>query len=209
MRAKPVLQKRSQEKRDRILDALDRLLKSRPYSDLGVADLAREADVSPATLYQRFRNADVMGSVLLELYYRRVEEWSNRPRRGANAAVADLRGALKQIALDTWDMAAALSHVMRPAYLYSCAYPDRVGPEWARLKGRAVQGFAAFVASRSNEIAVADQDRAAALLARLHNLMLVGLLLHEAMGGRGRTARREAFAEDLSTLASRYLCSAK
>src|SRR5690606_37980163 len=49
MRAKPANQGRSREKRDRILAAMDRLLRQKTFAEIGVADLAAEAGVSAAT----------------------------------------------------------------------------------------------------------------------------------------------------------------
>ena len=86
MRAKPTSQQRSQEKRDRILTAMDALLLRKSFAEISVADLAAKAKVAQATIYQRFSNADATASVLMELYFRHVEAWARRrrqpPRRG-------------------------------------------------------------------------------------------------------------------------------
>jgi AcrR family transcriptional regulator len=134
MRAKPTRQQRSQHTRDRVLAAMDALLKTRPFEQISVADLARRARVSPASLYQRFSNVDAVGSVLLELYYRGVEEWAKRPGKEVLPQDAPLSDALERIAADAYDHITALGHILRPAYLYSRQYPERVGPDWTRLE---------------------------------------------------------------------------
>ena len=117
MRAKPTSQQRSQEKRDRILTAMDALLLRKSFAEISVADLAAKAKVAQATIYQRFSNADATASVLMELYFRHVEAWARRrrqpPRRGES-----LFEALVTLASDAHDQVAALGYVMRPAYLY-------------------------------------------------------------------------------------------
>jgi len=179
MRAKPVNQDRSREKRDRILQAMDALLRQKPFAEINVAELAAAAGVSPATIYQRFSNRDATASVLLELYYRSVEEWARRRRNDDVIARASLHEVLRMVARDGLRQVAELAHVMRPAYLYSRYRPDLVGPDWARLEKLSVEGFRALLNDRSDEIRVHDIDRAAGFLAYFFNMMLIGPLLHE------------------------------
>ena len=91
MRAKPTSQQRSLEKRDRILDAMDALLRRKSFAEISVADLAAKANVAQATIYQRFSNADATASVLMELYFRQVEAWARRKRQPPRRARVALR----------------------------------------------------------------------------------------------------------------------
>jgi AcrR family transcriptional regulator len=204
MHAKPTSQKRSQEKRDRILNAMAALLLRKPFAEISVGDLAAKAKVAPATIYQRFSNADATASVLMELYFRKVEEWARRTRR-APRHDEGLFEALITIASDAHDQVAALGYLMRPAYLYSRHRPDRAGADWARLEQVALDGFRAFLQQRSAQIRVRDTDRAAALLCYLFNFMLLGPLLHGDDMRRSRLGSRKQFADALATLAYRYL----
>lgn len=203
MRAKPANQGRSREKRDRILAAMDRLLRKKAFSEIGVADLAAEAGVPAATIYQRFSNRDATASVLLELYLRRVEDWARRSRsdRGTKAP---LREALRAVARDALRQIDELGHIMRPAYLYSRHRPDLVGAEWARLERLALEGFRNFLEKRADEIRVDDLDEAAGLLASFYNLMLLGPLLHDASPWPAMNDP-ERYASLLADMAYRYL----
>jgi AcrR family transcriptional regulator len=202
MRAKPAAQRRSVDKRDRILKAMDTLLKRKPFSHINVADVARQARLSPATLYQRFSNEDATASVLLELYYHKVEEWARRPRKAPSRVLFD---ALVDIAADAFDQVAELGYVMRPAYLYSRYRPDRAGPEWKRLEQVAVGGFKAFLKRHAAEIRQNDLDEAAALVAYLYNMLLLGPLLHADDTDWKVVRRRNEFARAVATVAHRYL----
>lgn len=197
LRAKPASQRRSQDTRERLLAALDRLLRARPFEQIGVTDLAREAGVAPATLYQRFSNTHAMAAVLLELYYRSVEDWARRPR-GPAAVPRSLHAALHAAAVDGVRQVRALGHVMRPAYLYSRQHPEHVGAEWSRLEGLAQRGFEALLDRYAAEVRVPDRRQAAAVLCRLFNLQLLGPLLH------GKPDRKR-FADELAALAYRYV----
>ncbi len=205
MRAKPANQRRSQEKRDRILAALDELLKDRPFAAISVADLARKADVSPATLYQRFSNVDATASVLLELYYRKVEEWARRPGKRLAAPDTPLLEALRAIATDALDQIAAIGHLMRPAYLYSRQHPERVGGGWTHLEELALQGFRTFLRSRSSEILVKNHDEAAEVLCHLFNFQLLRPLLHGEEDSWRSSSSGKRFAAQLADVAYRYL----
>lgn len=204
MRAKPVNQGRSREKRDRILRAMDALLRNKPFASISVAELAAEAGVSPATIYQRFSNRDATASVLLELYYQRVEEWARRHRRDDAIERASLLEVLRMIARDGLRQVAELAHIMRPAYLYSRHRPDLVGPDWARLEKLSVEGFRALLRNRAEEIRNKDVDRAAAFLAYFYNMMLLGPLLHDDSPWP-LLKDREQFASELATMAWLYL----
>ena len=203
MRAKPTSQQRSQQKRDRILTAMDALLLRKSFAEISVADLAAKAKVAQATIYQRFSNADATASVLMELYFRHVEAWARRKRQSPRAK--SLFEALVTIAGDAHDQVAALGYVMRPAYLYSRHRPDRAGKEWARLEQVALDGFKTFLHQWSAQIRVGDIDHAAALICYLFNFMLLGPLLHGEEMRRSRLGSRKQFAEALASLAHRYL----
>lgn len=203
MRAKPAAQQRAADKRDRILKAMDALLQRKAFSDINVADVARQAKLSPATIYQRFSNEDATASVLLELYYRKAEEWARRPREAP--APGSLFDALVALAGDAFDQVAALGYVMRPAYLYSRYRPERAGPEWKRLEGLAVAGFRALLEGHDAEIRERNLDEAAALVAYLFNMMLLGPLLHAEDTDWKVLRRRAHFARAVATVVHRYL----
>ena len=64
--AKPVAQKRSAETRDRILQALERLLREQDFDQLSVSEIASEAGVSVGTVYRRFENKEAFLPQLVE-----------------------------------------------------------------------------------------------------------------------------------------------
>lgn len=204
MRTKPTLQRRSYDKRERILGAMDALLTRKPFAEISVIALAAKAKVAPATIYQRFSNADATASVVLELYFQKVEEWARRPRQRAGRP-ASLFDGLLAIARDAYDQVETLGYVMRPAYLYSRHRPDRAGAEWSRLRQMALEGFEGFLQQHESELRVRDVADSAALLAYVFNFMLLGPLLHADEMGAAPLGSREQFAHSVATLAYRYL----
>src|SRR5690606_18658985 len=135
---------------------------------------------------------------LLELYYQRVEEWARRHRLDDAIEQASLLEVLRMIARDGLRQVAELAHIMRPAYLYSRHRPHLVGPDWARPEHLWVEGFLALRRNRAEEIRNQDVARAAAFLAHLFNMFLLGPLLHD--GSRWPLLKdREQFASELAT----------
>jgi AcrR family transcriptional regulator len=211
--AKPAVQTRSQRSRDAIVEALDGLLREKEFAEIGVAEIAARAGVSAATLYQRFSNKDAAVSILLELYMRRVADWSRSPEGGvANVLAAPtLRDALLALGAATWRQADALGHVMRPAYLYSRLRPDLLGAEWAERLKQAQAGFQALLERHRAEIRRRDLPKAAGMVAGLYNMMLVGLLLHREdlagdSSGHGLWSA-DAFADEMADVVTGYLAT--
>ena len=62
--AKPALQTRSQQTRDKLVAALERLLRDKAFENISVAEIAREAGVSVGAVYTRFENKDAFIPVL-------------------------------------------------------------------------------------------------------------------------------------------------
>jgi AcrR family transcriptional regulator len=206
MRTKPANQQRSQEKKERILSAMDTLLRHKAFSKIGINDIARKARVSPATIYQRFQNRDAAVSILLELYFRRVEEWARRPREKTGSyRKTSLYDALLAIGYDAWDQIETLGYIMAPAYLYSRLQPNLAATEWNRLERVAVQGFRNFLAQYRDVIQTDDLESTAGILAYFFNFMVLGKLLHSNEASALLLRDRDAFVRELATFAHRYL----
>lgn len=206
-RTKPAVQDRSREKRDRIVEALAVLLEHHAFEEIAIADIAREAGVSPATIYQRFDNRDAAIAILMELYMRRVTQWARACAPSMDFS-RGLREALRLIARNAWAQADALGHIMRPAYLYSRLRPDLLDAEWQRLENTAGAGFRDLLVRFSGEVRVADPDVAAGMLSYFFNFMLAGRLLHHGEGLEV-LADAERFCNETADFAYAYLTLAR
>jgi AcrR family transcriptional regulator len=202
--AKPAVQARSMQTRDRLLGALDHLLRERPFEAITISEIAGRAGVSPASIYQRFNNRDAAIAILIELYMRRVAEWSGSPDGAVDLRKAgSLWEAVEMVALTAWRQFDALGYLMRPAYLYSRLRPELVGEQWGIMQAQAVEGFRGLLAAFPDELDGRDPARAAGAIAYVVNMMFLGRLLHADEGGAPVTA--EAFAAELADLVCGYL----
>jgi len=57
---RPPQQDRSSRTEQRILDATKRLMAERPFHEITVAEIAREADASVSSFYARFRSKEAL-----------------------------------------------------------------------------------------------------------------------------------------------------
>jgi AcrR family transcriptional regulator len=99
--SKPAVQRRSRQTRDRIVDAMDRLLLDHDFRDINVTELAAEAQVSPGAIYRRFEGG--LLPVLFELYRVTLQRRAEAPEADLDlAAAGGLRPALRQFARTVW-----------------------------------------------------------------------------------------------------------
>ncbi len=204
MRAKPAQQQRSEEKRDRILQALDHLLQERDFHQIRVTDIAERARLPPATIYQRFSNRDAAVSILIELYIQRSRDWAlSEEGRVDYRQEPDLRQALEKLASSAWRQVESLGYVMRPAYLQSRLRSDLLGDWWQQTDELARSGFASLLTHFAEETGESS-PAAAELIKDLLNFMLLGKLLHPESGAP-HFASEQAFSSALGDLAFSYL----
>lgn len=204
---KPALQDRSRRTQARLLDAMETLLREKSFAQLTVGELAARAEVSPASIYQRFSNRDALVAILIELYMNRAQSWASSPEgRLSLDGVTGLHEALRRVGAQSWDMAAALGHVMASAYLQSRLRPDLLGAQWAALEAQARHGFRDLLAMFPADLQGADVETAGEALACFFNMMLLAKLLHWPMPGASRLAEdRDTFGRMLADFACGYL----
>lgn len=205
--AKPAVQERSRKTRQKLLVAMEQLLRRKPFAEITVAELAEQAGVSAASIYQRFSNRDALVAILVELYLTCVRNWATSPAgRLSLDGVDTLREALRRVAAQSWDMVEALGHVVRPAYLQSRLRPDLLGEQWAAMEAQSRAGFRNLLGRYPGDLHGADPAAAGDVLACHFNVMLIARLLHwPTPGVTHLPATREAYAELLADFACGYL----
>jgi AcrR family transcriptional regulator len=205
---KPAVQRRSQQTRDKLIAALDELLRDRDFERISVAEIAQRAGVSTAVIYQRFSNKDAAVSMLIALYIRRVEEWWDAVAGGALelTEAVSLRDAAVQVGIAAWRQLDELHYVMRPAYLQSRLHPHLLGQQWRAHEARAVAGFRSWLMYHADELGTRDPSTAAGMVTYFFNMMFLGRLLHyDDLPSWDVPTTAEAFAEELADFVCGYL----
>ncbi|MFY1671311.1 TetR/AcrR family transcriptional regulator [Plantactinospora sp. WMMB334] len=205
---KPASQRRSRETRDKLITALDELLREKDFGAISVAEIANRAGVSVASIYQRFDNRNAAVAILIALYLRRVTQWWSDLADGASgrAGSSSLREALVLVGRAAWRQFDDLRYIMRPAYLQSRLHPDLLDEHWRTQEEGAVGGFLSLLRDHAEEIRHPDLTRAASMVTYFFNLMFLGRLLHpEGMSGWDIPTEGDEFAEELADFVCGYL----
>lgn len=199
------MQSRSRQTRDRLVDALERLLRTRDFGDLNVADLAAEAEVSPGAIYRRFEGG--LLPVLFELYRVTLERRVQAPEaRIELESVGDLRAALHAITQAIWAQLREQAHVYRAVYLYARLRPDVPSQAPLQVEALALAGVREVLEAYRKEIKRKDLERAAAAVAFfLNTVFLEQALFPERTPKWPGLRTKNAFAMEMAEFAYGYL----
>lgn len=180
---KPAVQARSKATRDRLLAALESLLKKRPYGEITVAMIAEEAGVSPGSVYRRFDRKHGLIPALLELYTANLTEWAAAGGGQVDiGAEPDLRAALRAAAFAAITQIRAQAHIMRAVYVEArsrrLAFDDAI----VEMERALLSGCAALITAFPQEVKRRDRERAAKMTAYFFNSFFVERALFSGHG---------------------------
>lgn len=205
---RPAQQARSRQTRDRLVAALEALLREKDFEAITIADLAGRAGLSVGAVYRRFENKDAFIPVIFELYRVRLERHMTGEGRIEIDPADGLRAALHQIMTAAWSFLEQEGHLIRAAHLYARLRPDLAGDEWEALLAAALDSARQIVALFEAEIGVTDREEAAQMLAYLLNTLPIerGLYARDGVAAL-LTIPREAFIRAVADAIYGYLVS--
>ncbi|EAP89502.1 hypothetical protein OA2633_09559 [Oceanicaulis sp. HTCC2633] len=205
--AKPALQTRSQHTRDKLVAALERLLRQKAFEQISVAEIAHEAGVSVGAVYNRFENKDAFIPVLFELYKARLEDHAADQHAEAEQDTDEsLRGVLQRTLRVGARFMAREAHLMRSVHLYARIRPDLIGEGWEEITETARQSLGALYDHFDAEITQRDRTRAIETLAYFLNTALIEAGLYPDLGPPApKGLSLETLAEELADFAWGYL----
>lgn len=204
--SKPAVQKRSRETRDRLVDALERLLRKRDFGDLSVADLAEEAGVSPGAIYRRFEGG--LLPVLFELYRATLERRVESPAAIIKVEAMDgLHEALRAVARALAAQLKEQAHVYRAVYLYARLRPDVPSQPPRKVEALALGGLRELLEAFRKEIRRDDFEKAAATIAYFFNTIFLERMLFPERTPKwpALATAKDAFADEMAAVAYGYL----
>lgn len=171
--ARKVHQKRSRKTRDKLLNALEKLLKEKDFAEIGVGEIAKKAGVSPATIYRRFDKKEGFIPVLFDLYLERLNEWITSPDAQMDLEDADLRSAMYQVAKVAWAQLQQQTHILRAIYLHGRNHLDLMGTQGDHFEAAMLGATKAIVEYYAHEVTHKDRETAARMLAYYFNTILL------------------------------------
>lgn len=201
------VQERARKTRDRILAALETLLRERSFDDTSVADIADEAGVSVGAVYRRFRNKEAFLPLLFDLALERLEEAGREPRAWQGSG--DLRTALRGAVAASWAFTREQAHLLRPVYLYGRLRPGLVGEEWTALREASRSNLRTLLERHRDELARNDLAQAAEMCSYVLNTSLVARGLYPESGAAaGMTLDDDTFTRSLADMIASWLTEA-
>lgn len=164
------MQARSRKTRDKIVRALEVLLKEKAFEDISVASLATQAGVSVGAVYRRFENKDALIPVVLDVYRARIEAFAAAPEsRFVTDPTTGLLINLKRMAELSWRFLEQDGHLLRAAFIYARTRPDVVGATWDDFLEESAAGYKEFLSLFKDEIARPNLEEAARMSLYLLN----------------------------------------
>lgn len=205
--AKPALQARSKQTRDLLVAALERLLRDKPFEEISVTEIAKEAGVSVGAIYRRFENKDAFIPVIFELYRDRLTTYERDSRASRAAGPSPgLQAALHRSLAFAWTAIERDGHLMRAVHLYARIRPELVGEEWVPLVEASRNGVRMLLQAHADELTVPDLETAVEAVTYFLNTILIEAGLYPHVGPPlGDTLAGEPLVHEMANFAFAYL----
>ena len=204
-------QARSRQTRDALLTALEELLKERPLEQIGVAEIARKADVSTASIYRRFEKKDGLVPALFDLYLQRIEEWYQqdsviREFEKIMTQSLQLKEFIKANIRLLIKLRRDLEHLSRPMFIYGHMRPDLISDRVVDQLHAALESAVKSLEPYRDEIKKTDLARCAQFTAYfLQTAPYDYLLFRDRSVLPGLDLDDDSFADELTDFLYGYL----
>ncbi len=180
-------------------------MRARPFAEITVADIAREAGLAVGTVYRRFENKDALIPVLFEIYKQRLDGFTGPSGGIAVDPQSGLKGVLRQLATQSWEFLTQERAIAREAHLYARLRPDLVGAEWDALLAASQASFGALIDAFPGEVR-RPRDEVTEMLAYHFNTALTERALYPDDGvGSQMTVSELDFVRAIADFAYGYL----
>jgi AcrR family transcriptional regulator len=155
------VQERSRATQRKILDAAERLLRTRRFDEIAMTDLAREAEVSIGGLYARFGAKEELLESLYARYEARRSERLARTLEPSHWEAVDLVGRVRGVATILVGLMSKESHILRSFLLHHWSHPQEIGGSFAHRLETIYENAAAVIALDSGKIGASVPEFAA------------------------------------------------
>jgi len=204
--AKKTHQGRSRKTRDKLLNALEKLLIDNDFADISVSQIASEAGVSTASVYRRFDKKQGFIPVLFELYLERLNQWVASPEAQLNIEGCSLRQALKLLSKTAWRQMEQQTHILRAIYLHGRGHLALMGSAGDQFEAAMLNAMVMIIELYSDDIKKTDHDKAARMLAYYFNTILLERgLFKERSADWAKEISDHDFTEEIADFAFGYL----
>nr|WP_070961117.1 TetR/AcrR family transcriptional regulator [Hyphomonas sp. Mor2] len=174
---RPPKQTRAIRTRRKLIEALERLLRTAEFEHISVQDIAREAGVAVGSVYSHFKDKNAFLEALLTFWREQVEAQldvaETQDTAAALAALGSLRAALFEAVKSVHQQTRENGHILRAVHTYARLHPEMGDEDWQALVVRSFKPIGAFMAAYADEITVTDPDLATRILGFFFNTIFI------------------------------------
>jgi len=170
-------QARALRTRRKLIEALERLLRTAEFEMISVQDIAREAGVAVGSVYSHFKDKNAFLEALLVFWREQVEAHlalaETQDSAAALAAIGSLRAALLEAVKSVHQQTRENGHILRAVYTYTRLNPDMGDEDWQALVVRSFEPIGGLFTAYADEVTVTDPDLAARILGFFFNTIFI------------------------------------
>ena len=207
-RAAPPAQERSRETVDRLVEAVEELLKTRLFEDISVQDIVRRAGRSVGSFYARFGSKEALLPHLYQRYHDHLEASLDPRRKRVNWEQLDFTGTVASLVdflLAVYDERRGLLRVLA---LFARTHPDALPPDVVAHRRRIYDPFVHILLRHREHIRHTDAEAASRFgLFLVSSVAREKILFGDAPHSRVTPLTREALQSELVRALHSYLTS--
>ena len=175
--ANPPKQSRAIRTRQKLMEALERLLRTAEFETISVQDIAKEAGVAVGSVYSHFKDKTAFLEALLVYWREQVERQldmaEDQDAAAALGAMGSLRAALFEAVKSVHAQTRENGHILRAVHTYARLHPEMGDEDWQKLVVRSFAPIGALFAAYEDEITVADANLGTRILGFFFNTIFL------------------------------------
>lgn len=177
MSVKKPQQSRAIRTREKLMAALERLLRDQEFEMISVQDIAKEAGVAVGSVYSHFKDKSAFLEALLNYWKTQVEAQLEvaeaQDTREAFRALGSLKTALFEATKAVHLQIKESAHILRAVHTYSRLHPEAEDDEWQALVVRSFAPIADLFDVFRDEITLQDVDLGTRMLGVFFNTIFI------------------------------------
>lgn len=181
MTPKPPVQDRAIRTREKLMSALERLLRQHEFEAISVQDIAKEAGVAVGSVYSHFKDKAAFLEALLSFWRERVEAQlvvsETQDTSAAFRSLGSLKAALRAAVEAVHAQIDENGHILRAVYTYTRLNPEAGDDDWQALVVRSFAPIWNLFEVFEDEITLTDTDRGVRMLGVFFNTIFIRQVL--------------------------------
>lgn len=196
--------------RQKLMEALERLLRDREFETLSVQDIAKEADVAVGSVYSHFKDKNAFLEALLDYWHSQVETQLDAAETQDVAqalnAFGSLRPALLEMVKSVHEQTVQNGHIIRALHTYTRLRPEAGDDDWQKLVVRSFAPIGAVFDAFPKEVTLKDRDLGTRMLGVFFNTIFIrAALMPQDTLLEAAKLDQDALIEEVTNMAYGYL----